>query len=188
MTSQPVLNENNGNKIERIEANVKWFNPEKGYGFLILDDGTTEIFMHFSVLDTAGYLHVKGGERIICEIGPKGASGLQVLRILEVKFTPQSQQFPPHSSSQKQNSFDPESLVEMEGAVKWFNSVKGYGFLIPDGGGKDVFLRASVLQAAGCKPLQPGVRVLMKVSRSENGPEARTVTVIREVKKEAVPN
>lgn len=165
-------------EIERIEARVKWYNPEKGYGFLVPDDESNDIFMHFSVLDAAGCRRVEEGDRIVCDIGP-GRRGRQVLRVLEVKFVPREPRFAPAFLGPRSPNFDPETLEEIEGEVKWFNPLKGFGFVYPDDGGRDVFLHASVLRAAGYETLEPGVRVIVKASSSERGREARILTVPR---------
>lgn len=165
-------------KIERIESKVKWYNPEKGYGFLVTEDDPTDIFMHFSVLDAAGCRRVEEGDTIVCDVGP-GRQGRQVLRVLEVKFAPREPRFSPAFLGVQSQAFDPESLEEIEGEVKWFNPLKGYGFVYPDDGGRDIFLHASVLRAAGYESLEPGVRVNVKVSSSDRGREARILTVLR---------
>src|SRR5438445_6681812 len=96
MISQVAINKDEEKEIEieRIEAKVKWYNPEKGYGFLVPDDESADIFMHFSVLDAAGCRRVEEGDRIVCDIGP-GRRGRQVLRVLEVKFVPREPRFAP---------------------------------------------------------------------------------------------
>lgn len=164
-------------EIEQIEAKVKWYNPEKGYGFLIPDDESSDIFMHFSVLDAAGCRRVEEGDRIVCHIGP-GRRGRQVLRVMEVKFVPREPRQAPAYLGQRSPNFDPDSLEEIEGEVKWFNPLKGFGFVYPNDGGRDIFLHASVLRAAGYESLEPGVRVSLKVSSSERGREARILIVI----------
>lgn len=182
--NQPALNEEYehdlelSQDIERIESRVKWYNPEKGYGFLIPDDESADIFMHFSVLDAAGCRRVEEGDRIVCDVGP-GRRGRQVLRVLEVKFAPREPRFSTAFLGPRGPAFDPETLEDVEGEVKWFNPMKGFGFVYPDDGGRDIFLHASVLRAAGYESLEPGVRVLIKVSSSERGREARILQVIR---------
>lgn len=177
MMSQVAISNNEEGEIERIESQVKWYNPEKGYGFLVPDDGSGDIFMHFSVLDTAGCRLVQEGDRIVCDIGP-GRRGRQVLRVLEVKFSAREPRFAPAFLGPRSPAFDPETLEEIEGEVKWFNPLKGFGFVYPDDGGRDIFLHASVLRAAGFESLEPGIRVHLKVSSSERGREARILTII----------
>lgn len=178
MINKNIVNKDGESIIERIEAKVKWYNPEKGYGFLIPEEGTPDIFMHFSTLDGAGCRHVEAGDCIVCDVGRRG-EGLQVLRILEVKFGPRESQPSPGNLDSRSLSFGTENLEEVEGEIKWFNPLKGFGFICPDGGGKDIFLPASVLHAARYESLEPGIRVLIKVASSERGREARVLTVKR---------
>ena len=178
VVSESHESDNLESEIERIDAKVKWYNPEKGYGFLVTDEDPADIFMHFSVLDAAGCRRVEEGDQIVCDVGP-GRRGRQVLRVLEVKFASREPRFSPAFLGPRSPIFDPESLEEIEGEVKWFNPLKGFGFVYPDDGGRDIFLHASVLRAAGYESLEPGVRVLIKVSSSERGREARILSVIR---------
>lgn len=64
------------------------------------------------------------------------------------------------------------------GTVKWFNATKGFGFITPDTGGKDVFLHASVVRRAGLVEVQPGQRVRYTAVEREKGPEARTLEMV----------
>jgi CspA family cold shock protein len=176
MIKQPNLNEEYEGGIERIEVKVKWYNPEKGYGFVVPDEESADIFMHFSVLDAAGCRRVEEGDQIVCDVGP-GIRGRQVLRVLEVKFALREPRFAPAFLSPRP-TLDPETLQEIQGEVKWFNPLKGFGFVYPEDGGRDIFLHASVLRAAGYESLEPGIRVKLKVSTSERGREARFLSVI----------
>jgi len=173
ITNQALVYKNDDSDLEQIEAKVKWYNPEKGYGFLAPDDGSADIFLHFSVLAASGYQHVETEDRIICAIGP-GKHGLQVMRVLEVK--PVSNENKANTSPLSDHSIDPESL---EGTIKWYNPVKKFGFVCPNNGEGDIFFHTSALHASGYKALEPGIRVSVKVSYSERGPEVRALTVIR---------
>ncbi len=177
MINQSVINENYDNEPVRMEAKVKWYNPEKGYGFLIPEDESGEIFMHFSVLDAAGCRRVEEGDQIVCDVGT-GMQGRQVLRVLEIKFAPRDPRYSSAFLSSRSPVFDPETLEEVVGEVKWFNPLKGFGFIFPEDGGRDIFLHASVLRAAGYESLEPGIRVKIKVSSSDRGREARILSVL----------
>ena len=174
--SQAIENEKNESAVERVEAKVKSYNREKGYGFLTLDDDSDDIFLHFSVLDAVGYHRVEEGDLVVCDIGP-GKDGQQVLRILEIKICSRNQQLPEFLTKQS-SSFDLEGLEEMTGEIKWFNPTKGFGFIYSDDGGQDIFVHGSVVLRTGYQFLRPGMRVLVKVFKSERGREARSLTVI----------
>jgi len=73
---------------------------------------------------------------------------------------------------------DLEDLQEVEGTVKWFNPLKGFGFIYPDDGERDIFFHASVLRAAGYESLEPGIRVKIKTAVSDRGREARLLMVV----------
>ena len=65
----------------------------------------------------------------------------------------------------------------MEGAVKWFEPEKGYGFISPDGGGKDVFIHVTALRRSGVTALAPGQRVRVEVVDGKKGLEAERITL-----------
>jgi CspA family cold shock protein len=87
------------------------------------------------------------------------------------------QQRPRSFEGSPRRQVDLSSAVEMTGTVKWYNPDKGFGFITPQSGGKDVFVHATVLERAGLGPLQEGQTVRMGVVQGQKGPEAGTISL-----------
>ena len=62
-----------------------------------------------------------------------------------------------------------------QGTVKWFNAVKGFGFIAPDGDGPDVFVHYSAIDASGYRSLEEGQRVEFSSTQGQKGPQAENV-------------
>jgi cold shock protein len=160
-----------------VEATVKWFNPEKGFGFAELADGSGDAFLHIAALQVAGYDTVQPGAKLRANIG-QGAKGPQITRVLEIDESVAPP--PPRRTAQggaSRYAPDPSTAVDMVGTVKWFNAEKGFGFVACDDGGKDVFLHVSVLQRSGVTQLAEGQRVSMGVVDTPKGREAVSISV-----------
>ncbi len=158
----------------RVEATVKWFNASKGFGFVTLSDGTPDAFLPMAILRRAGFDDVREGALIACEIGA-GAKGPLVTNVLNVDSStaiaaPQSGGFDRNAPR--------ASTATLEGAVKWFEPDKGYGFIAPDGGGKDVFIHITALRRSGVNALGPGQRVRVDVVDGKKGLEADRIALI----------
>src|SRR5882672_8221185 len=117
--------------VRRIEATVKWFNASKGFGFVAMTDGSPDAFLPMAILRRAGYEDVREGASITFEVSA-GAKGPLVTNVLNVD---NSTAVAPQSGGFDRRPQRPST--SLEGAVKWFEPDKGYGFISPDGGGKD---------------------------------------------------
>ena len=169
-----------------LEATVKWFNGEKGYGFVALTDGSGDVFLHVNTLQAAGFQTVSPGATLRIRVG-QGQKGRQVDQVVSVDESTAAaepprrsggfQQRPPRSFDGPRRQVDLSSAVDMAGTVKWYNPDKGFGFITPQNGGKDVFIHASVLERAGLGPLQEGQSVRMGVVQGAKGPEAGTISL-----------
>lgn len=148
-----------------ITAVVKWFNPTKGFGFVKPDDGSPDAFMHISVVSRSGHRHLPQGATIVCDLcaGPKGPQVAAVHRVESV----------PDSVPVREGV-----ATEVEGTVKFYNREKGFGFVVPDGGGRDVFVSARVLERAGMQSLGPEQRVRMLTRMGHKGPMADSIEII----------
>jgi cold shock protein len=157
----------------RVEAKVKWFNAGKGFGFVVLSDGSPDAFLPMAVLRRAGYEDVPDGASITCEVGA-GAKGPLVTNVLNIDTSMAT-------TSPGADAYDrrtPRPSSTLEGAVKWFEADKGYGFISPDAGGKDVFIHVTALRRSGIAALDPGQRVRVEVVDGRKGLEAERITLI----------
>jgi CspA family cold shock protein len=147
---------------EAVRVRVKWFNVEKGFGFVTPFDGRPEAFLHASVLSRGGVPQLAEGAELMCEIsnGPKGP---QVLRVAEVVTLPAA---------------SPEAEPDLPGTVKWFQADKGFGFVTVEDGGRDVFLHKSALKRSHLDGVQPGQRVRMSVLETAKGREVRLLVLV----------
>ena len=159
----------------RVEAKVKWFNASKGFGFVTLSDGSQDAFLPIAILRRAGYEDVSEGASVTCEI-TAGAKGPLVTTVLNIDNS--TAVAPQSGSGGMDRRGAPRPSQTMEGAVKWFEPEKGYGFISPDGGGKDVFIHITALRRSGVTALGPGQRVRVEVVEGKKGFEADRITLI----------
>jgi len=171
------------------DASVKWFNPEKGFGFVALSDGSGDAFLHANTLNQSGHSSVSPGATLRVRIG-QGQKGRQVSEVLSVDESTATPSAPrsagprmggpgaggPGAGGPRRGP-PTGPAVEMQGTVKWYNSTKGFGFVAPNEGGKDVFVHASALQRAGVMQLAEGQTIWMDVVQGAKGPEAASIRV-----------
>ncbi len=160
----------------RVEAKVKWFNPSKGFGFVTLSDGSQDAFLPMAILRRAGYEGVPEGALITCEVA-SGAKGPLVTNVLNIDASTAVSS--PEGGGDPADDRRPKGpSTTIEGAVKWFEAGKGYGFISPDGGGKDVFIHITALRRSGVSALGPGQRVRAEVVDGRKGLEADRIELL----------
>jgi len=158
-----------------VTAQVKWYNPNKGFGFVQPADGGGDAFLHASVLGQAGYQDLGEGDTLTCDIAP-GPRGPQVVAIHNIERSEQ----PRDGGGGWSGGGHPDSqpLETIEGTVKFFDAGKGFGFVTPDSGGKDVFVSARILTKSGINTLESDQRVRVMARLGPKGPMAEDVTLI----------
>lgn len=168
MSSDPFSSSEQGFQTEAV---VKWFSLVKGFGFVAPADGSSDAFMHSSVVSRAGLRDVPEGTKMLVHIsdGPKGRQVSSIIQVLGVTEVPQQ-------SSNRPAPSGPE--VEMAGSVKWYKPDKGFGFVTPDDGDRDIFVHRSILLRAGLQYIDSGQRVRMKVQTASKGREAVSIELI----------
>lgn len=156
---------------DQVEAVVKWFNLTKGFGFVAPADNSPDAFMHVSVLTRAGLQQVAEGTKLLVLVGqgPKGRQVLQIISVLGQTDAPAAAPRQPAPSGPTE---------DMMGTVKWFKTDKGFGFVAPDDGGKDVFVHKSVVARLGLMTLEAGQRLKMSVHTASKGREALSIDLL----------
>jgi CspA family cold shock protein len=157
-----------------VSATVKWYNPNKGFGFVQPGDGSADAFLHASVVGQAGYQELGEGSVLVCDIAA-GPRGPQVTAIHSVE----AGSGPPLGEHRSRPSFGGAPQGEtIEGRVKFFNVEKGFGFIAPDGGGQDVFVSARTLTKSGLTTLESDQRVRATTRMGQKGPMADQVDLL----------
>jgi CspA family cold shock protein len=159
---------------DRVEAKVKWFNASKGFGFVTFADGSQDAFLPMAVLRRAGYEDVREGASITCEVSA-GAKGPLVTNVLNVD---NSTAVISQGGADGIDRRGPRSSTTLEGAVKWFEAEKGYGFITPDAGGKVVFIHITAVRRSGINALGAVQSVRVEVVDGKKGLEADRITLI----------
>src|SRR3954463_4604776 len=161
-------------ELEAITGRVKWFDATRGFGFLVSEEVEGDVLLHFSVLREHGRRSVPEGAVIEC-VPVKLDRGLQAKRVISIDTSTALPQQARSSIPAGERS-DRKALAENAGGlepveVKWFNRVRGYGFLKrPDeAGGEDVFVHMETVRTAHLPELQPGQMLEARIAPSGKG-------------------
>ncbi len=158
---------------ERVRGHVKWFDPVKGFGFVVAETGGPDILLHVNVLRNFGQSSVADGSHIEIAL-QRTERGAQATEIYSIE-PPVSEETPPLADIAM---FDAEELraTPLEPArVKWFDKAKGFGFANVFGKAEDVFVHVEVLRRSGLSDLQPGEALALRVVDGKRGRMAAEV-------------
>ncbi|MGA7261292.1 MAG: cold-shock protein [Stellaceae bacterium] len=170
----PELEESSG---LAVRAQVKWFNPNKGYGFVQLSDGSGDAFLHVTALAGIGVSTLQPGETLELRVA-LAQRGPQVTEVISVDRSTAAPPRSPRKNFRSPSDRQPlEASVQAMGTVKWYNTARDFGFIAMDSGGKDVFVHVSALQRAGIMGLSEGQRVYVGVAVGRKGPEPASIRV-----------
>lgn len=149
-----------------ITGFVKWFDVSKGYGFVVPEAGGQDILLHVTVLKRDGFNTIAEGARIVLEAIEK-ARGRQAVRVLSIDTS--AGRHPSEMPMARTNvSVTPTSGLERM-VVKWFNRLRGFGFVSKGEGAPDVFVHMETLRRYGLVELVPGQTVLVRYGPGPKG-------------------
>jgi len=152
--------------LVEIAGVIKWFDASKGYGFIVPDNGWPDVLLHVTVLRRDGYQTAYEGARVVCECVQR-AKGYQAFRIVSMDESTAihpAQMLPPRTHV----TVTPTSGLE-RAQVKWFNRLRGFGFLTCGEGTPDIFVHMETLRRFGMTELRPGQYVLVRYGPGSKG-------------------
>lgn len=152
------------------KAKLKWFNAAKGFGFVVPEDDPVDAFLHITQLQKLGIHGLGEGAEVMCVIDrrEKGAIVSDLIEVLSVGHLP---------SGVVEAEPSEDGVYKVKGVVKLYFPDKGFGFVTPDDGMKDIFVHKSCMDKSGVTELHPGQQVRIKFKLANKGREAVSIEI-----------
>jgi cold shock protein len=152
--------------VIELSGVIKWFDVSKGYGFIVPDNGMPDILLHVTCLRRDGFQVAYEGARVVVEVlqRPRGLQAFRVLSMDESTAVHPAEMPPPRTHV----TVNPTSGLE-RAQVKWFNRLRGFGFLTRGEGTPDIFVHMETLRRFGLTELRPGQYVLVRFGPGPKG-------------------
>ncbi|MCG5245704.1 cold-shock protein [Methylorubrum extorquens] len=162
-------------ELLEVAGRIKWFDVSKGFGFIVPDDGSADVLLHITCLRRDGHQAASEGARIVVEAVQR-ARGWQAFRVLSLD---QSTALHPSElpMARTHEVVTPTSGLE-RAVVKWFNRLRGFGFLSRGDDTPDIFVHMETLRRYGIAELKPGEEVMVRYGDGSKGAMAAEVRLV----------
>lgn len=160
------VSEESALELIQVSGHIKWFDVAKGFGFIVPDNGLPDILLHVTCLRRDGYQAANEGARIVVEAvqRPRGLQAFRILSLDESTALHPSELPLPRTHVQVVPTSGLEPAI-----VKWFNRLRGFGFLTQGEGKPDIFVHMETLRRYGIAELKPGEQVYVRFGDGSKG-------------------